>query len=326
MAKLTLSFKDRKLKVYGLPSSDCVVGRDSDCTVHIDSLAVAPRHARIRPHGESFVVEALEPGEQILVNGAVLTSAHELNEGDQIQIGKHVLSFSTEGEGVSVAENVVTRLPRAAWLQIQNGSHLGRTIRLDKAFTRIGKPDANLAVIAHRGDGYYLCHLQGAMTPQLNDNEIGDKATRLKHADSVCVGELRVQFFEDQANDPVAPSSDQADRPQRRFTRIPFEVPVTLRCADYSWESELVDISLHGALIKAPASLHDPSERQYQLSIHLDGGNSICMDVVVAHQEDNELGLRCIDIDVDSITHLRRLIELNLGEPELLERELSALG
>lgn len=325
MAKLTLSFKDRKLKVYGLPSGDCVVGRDSDCTVQIDSLAVAPRHARIRPHGESYVVEALDPETQILINGAVLTSAHELTEGDQIQIGKHTLSFSAEGEGATVASTVI-RLPRDAWLQIQNGSHLGRTIRLDKAFTRIGKPDGNLAVIAHRGDGYYLCHLQGDMTPQINDNDIGDQATRLRNTDSVSVGELKVQFFEDQANDSVPPASDQTDRQQRRFTRIPFEVPVTLRCAENSWESELVDISLHGALIKSPPRLQATTEQQYQLSIHLDGGHEICMDVVVAHQEDNELGLRCVDIDVDSITHLRRLIELNLGEPELLERELSALG
>ena len=50
------------------------------------------------------------------------------------------------------------------------------------------------------------------------------------------------------------------------------------------------------------------------------------MDVWVAHEENKELGLKCKDIDVDSITHLRRLIELNLGDPDLLERELSALG
>jgi len=32
-----------------------------------------------------------------------------------------------------------------------------------------------------------------------------------------------------------------------------------------------------------------------------------------------------LTIDVDSMTHLRRLIELNLGDPTLLERELKAL-
>ncbi|MCG8610315.1 MAG: hypothetical protein MI864_07240, partial [Pseudomonadales bacterium] len=30
-------------------------------------------------------------------------------------------------------------------------------------------------------------------------------------------------------------------------------------------------------------------------------------------------------IDLDSITHLKRLIELNVGDPSLIERELSAL-
>jgi len=38
------------------------------------------------------------------------------------------------------------------------------------------------------------------------------------------------------------------------------------------------------------------------------------------HQE-----LRCDEIDLDSITALRRLIELNAADPALLERELGAL-
>ena len=36
-------------------------------------------------------------------------------------------------------------------------------------------------------------------------------------------------------------------------------------------------------------------------------------------------GLHCLAIDIDSVTHLRRLVELNLGDPALLEREVSAL-
>lgn len=49
------------------------------------------------------------------------------------------------------------------------------------------------------------------------------------------------------------------------------------------------------------------------------------MLVTLAHQKDGLLGLQCREIDLDSITHLRRLIELNLGSSELLERELGAL-
>ena len=325
MAKLTLSFKDRKLKVFGLQSGDCIIGRANDCTIAIDSLAVAPRHAQVRATGQSFVVEALDSSAHILINGQALNEPHELNEGDQIQIGKHTLSFSAESEGIQ-APTTVTHLPRDAWLQIHTGSHLGRTIRLDKAFTRIGKPDGNLAVVARRDDGYYLSHLQGDSPPQINDRDIGEKSTRLNDKDIVSVGPLTVQFYSDPMSDSGATQSDPSDRRQRRFTRIPFDVPVTLNSAAGSWDAELIDISLHGALIKAPAQMAAATEHQYRLSVHLDGGHNICMDVVIAHQRDDELGLRCVDIDLESVTHLRRLIELNLGETELVERELSALG
>ena len=325
MAKLTLSFKDRKLKVFGLQSGDCIIGRANDCTIAIDSLAVAPRHAQVRATGQSFVVEALDSSAHILINGQALNEPHELNEGDQIQIGKHTLSFSAESEGIQ-APTTVTHLPRDAWLQIHTGSHLGRTIRLDKAFTRIGKPDGNLAVVARRDDGYYLSHLQGDSPPQINDRDIGEKSTRLNDKDIVSVGPLTVQFYSDPMSDSGATQPDPSDRRQRRFTRIPFDVPVTLNSAAGSWDAELIDISLHGALIKAPAPMTEATEHQYQLSVHLDGGHNICMDVVIAHQRDDELGLRCVDIDLESVTHLRRLIELNLGETELVERELSALG
>jgi len=46
----------------------------------------------------------------------------------------------------------------------------------------------------------------------------------------------------------------------------------------------------------------------------------------LAHIRNNNVGLRCEYIDIDSITYLRRLVELNLGDAELLERELVALG
>jgi hypothetical protein len=45
----------------------------------------------------------------------------------------------------------------------------------------------------------------------------------------------------------------------------------------------------------------------------------------LVHREGHQVGLRCREIDIESIAHLRRLVELNLGDEDLLERELSAL-
>ena len=45
----------------------------------------------------------------------------------------------------------------------------------------------------------------------------------------------------------------------------------------------------------------------------------------VAQAQELQLGLVCRSIDLDSVTHLRRLLELQLGDPTLLERDLAAL-
>lgn len=50
------------------------------------------------------------------------------------------------------------------------------------------------------------------------------------------------------------------------------------------------------------------------------------MDGTVVHCEDGHLGFRCDHIDLDSISHLKRLVELNLSDEALLERELSELS
>jgi len=327
MAKLTLAFKDRKLKVFALQGADCLIGRDADCAVQIDSLAVEPQHARIRSVGEAFVVEAVHDKAAVQVNDELITGAHTLAEGDQIRIGKHTLAFSAETDG-TVIDSKVSVLPSAAWLQIQSGPHLGRTIRLDKAFTRIGKSEVNLAIIAHRDDGYYLSHLQGDSAPRVNDHEIGEQTRKLENTDRISVGELQLQFFADihAAQGAQLAASGQTDREQRQFSRIPFDVSVTLSREGQSWNSELIDLSLHGALIRTPKGFAADAEQVFRLAVHLEGGPDISMDVVEAHRENDQLGLKCKDIDVDSITHLRRLVELNLGDPELLERELSALG
>jgi hypothetical protein len=211
-------------------------------------------------------------------------------------------------------------------MQIQNGGHLGRTIRLNRAFTRIGRPQGELAMITRRDDGYYLSALRGEQGPLLNEQSIGGGSRKLADLDRIAIGELQVQFFADEHRVSGAPPAGQADTQQRRFSRIPLDHSATLRDDQQHWDTRLLDISLQGALVETPATFVAVPAQRYVLSVHLDGGPDITMEVAVAHQEDDKLGLDCKDIDVESITHLRRLVELNLGDPALLERELSALG
>ena len=45
----------------------------------------------------------------------------------------------------------------------------------------------------------------------------------------------------------------------------------------------------------------------------------------VSHVEDNHMGIESTGIDIESITHLRRMLELNMGDSRILNRELAAL-
>ena len=113
----------------------------------------------------------------------------------------------------------------------------------------------------------------------------------------------------------------------RRFTRIPFESQVHLVSAEGSWYSNLLDISLKGVLISKPDNWDANLKDHFLLELILDESDvQIRMEVEVVHMEEGHIGFNCLHIDLDSITHLRRLVELNVGSSEILNRELAALG
>lgn len=113
---------------------------------------------------------------------------------------------------------------------------------------------------------------------------------------------------------------------RRHYTRIAFHCPAQLVFSAGKLDVVVLDISIKGALIRLPANAALPDGALCQLHVELDAvGEQISMEARVTHLKDGNAGLRCQVIDLDSITHLRRLVELNLGDPQLLERELSAL-
>lgn len=120
--------------------------------------------------------------------------------------------------------------------------------------------------------------------------------------------------------------ADRSRPDQRAFTRVPFVARVTLDIFPETHACTLVDISLKGALVERdrawPAGPGTPCALTVELA---DGGHTIRMKGAVAHVEAGRLGLRCAEIDLDSMTRLRRLVELNLGDEAALDREVHAM-
>lgn len=112
---------------------------------------------------------------------------------------------------------------------------------------------------------------------------------------------------------------------RRQFWRAHFHAPVHLAAHGQVTEADLYDISLKGALLKVPEGWTGKAGDHCQLRLDLAADATIRMSASVAHVAGRRVGLHCDDIDVDSVTHLRRLVALNSGDPQLLDRELTAL-
>jgi pSer/pThr/pTyr-binding forkhead associated (FHA) protein len=210
MAKLTLTFKGHVIDVFHIEDDKTLIGRNEDCTIPIDSLAVAPTHARITQNDdEGYLLQALEKDFPVLVNHEMIEEK-TLSHGDVIQIGKHTLSFAEDvmdlgsdlGENIAQAplpdiqepaDNDELKTPEGI-LQIVNGDDFGRIIPLKRNMTRIGHAGGDCAMIARREEGYFISFLEGRTPPQINQNPIGNQAQLLKDGDIIDIGGTQMQF------------------------------------------------------------------------------------------------------------------------------------
>lgn len=121
---------------------------------------------------------------------------------------------------------------------------------------------------------------------------------------------------------------------QRHFHRVNFSCLVAFETTESQLICEVYDLSLSGALIGACSGATPAVGTRCKLTVALDmpedqfdvaGDVQIVMSGTIAHKIENRIGIQCNEIDVDSMTNLRRLIEVNLGDANLMHRELDAL-
>lgn len=114
---------------------------------------------------------------------------------------------------------------------------------------------------------------------------------------------------------------------RRLFIRIGFSTPAWLVGADgQQHQSEVKDISLHGALVSVTEPWTVKNGEMVELRLALDGHDQHI--IMLAHQrfhQSGAIGLECQQLDISSAEHLRRLVELNLGDEALLLRQFAEL-
>ncbi|MDJ0740266.1 MAG: PilZ domain-containing protein [Gammaproteobacteria bacterium] len=119
----------------------------------------------------------------------------------------------------------------------------------------------------------------------------------------------------------------EASIERRRFHRIGTDKPVAVRSASGDHAGTTLDVSLRGLLLEPSDGWQPQSGTPVEARIRLDDGDDCCIDLQgrVAHVDARRIGIHVTAVDVESASRLRRMVELNLGDTTLIERELAEL-
>jgi hypothetical protein len=110
---------------------------------------------------------------------------------------------------------------------------------------------------------------------------------------------------------------------ERRFRRIPFEAEMQIAVGNHSWSCQLLDIALKGALLESAVPLPLALGTVASLSLPLPGSAIVlAFEAELAHREGNRFGFKFLHENLETLTHLRTLLELNTGDPEGVRSEL----
>lgn len=111
----------------------------------------------------------------------------------------------------------------------------------------------------------------------------------------------------------------------RRFKRVSFLQKVEVKVGEEYYETHCIDISLRGILLVLPTGAQWKIEQKLDVRMTLTPEEIIEMQCTLMHLDDDVAGCKCDSLDIDSLTTLRRLLELNLANPQEVNRELADL-
>ena len=203
-----------------------------------------------------------------------------------------------------------------AWLQVLNGKHRGRIILLQEPVTRFGMAGDLTVMISRRNNGYYLSHLEGEALARVNQSAINDTVWPLHQGDTIHMGKLRFGFFVRHATDGAP---DTGSNSQRHCARVSLHSPAIITGDSRQWETRLIDLSLSGALLAHPSGWTGKTGDCFRLSLPLAGHCGLEVAAEVRQIKASRLGMAFVDLDDPGRNEIRRLVESNLGDTDLLQ-------
>lgn len=113
---------------------------------------------------------------------------------------------------------------------------------------------------------------------------------------------------------------------RRQFSRVIYQVPTEISQGQVNVSGSVQDLSLHGLLIQC----NEWQQLSHDVPVHVsftltNSDINIQLEATIVSTINTSMRLRIEHLDIDSISHLKRLVELNVGDDELLYREIEHL-
>lgn len=81
-----------------------------------------------------------------------------------------------------------------------------------------------------------------------------------------------------------------------------------------TWQSNILDITAHGASIQCPDNWPGIQNDNVRMTLILEGEDiELKLSGIIVHQQPGILGIKFLSLNLDSLAHLQRIIELDLA-------------
>lgn len=195
MAKIILMHEGTIIREFLLDKERTTVGRKPQNDIQLDDPTASGEHAAFLMIQHVYI-EDLNSTNGVLLNGKKV-SKRQLEHGDIVRIGRHELKFVDE-KANSFDSTVVLSpsqvmpapdmdKPRRYVVRVTEGPNKGKTIELVRSYTTLGKPGGQVAVIARRGESYYMMPMGGsgehALSPRINGETMSATSVPLNEGD-----------------------------------------------------------------------------------------------------------------------------------------------
>lgn len=114
---------------------------------------------------------------------------------------------------------------------------------------------------------------------------------------------------------------------RRHYSRVKFDANIAVLKGEQTYPAHLADISLNGAFVRFEGPPPLGKEESCILQINLNAGELIlAIESKIVFLSEDHIGLQFQEIELECLTHLRRLLELNMGDSDKVREELFFLA